>query len=201
MKRTSIKAGVVYAVRSSYGAPAPIVFLEDGAAGLYGRGNYGRGPYRKLAESSHTKAGRGKGFSESDHGYAVMERSKVGDASDAEAAEQMRAASPEAELARFLADESPSADGLRFAIVTSLSQIGGPYDEELAAYSARVEAEKAAERRKSDARTVLAERITAAIEGLSAYGIRATGAWAAEQVELSVDEAEKLLALLRDREG
>lgn len=36
MKRNDIKAGVVYAVKSSYGAPSPIVFLEDGVAGLYG---------------------------------------------------------------------------------------------------------------------------------------------------------------------
>lgn len=42
MKRSSIKAGVVYAVKSSYGPPSPIVFLEDGAAGLYTRGAYGR---------------------------------------------------------------------------------------------------------------------------------------------------------------
>lgn len=201
MKRNDIRAGVVYAIKSSYGPPSPIVFLEDGAAGLYSRGNYGRGPYRKLEENSHTKARVGKGFSEASRGYAVMERSAVDDLSHADAAGQMRAANPESELARFLADENPTADGLRFTIVTSLNQISGLYDEELAAYEAQREAERAADRRKRNEATARSERITAAVEALSAHGIRAKGAWEGRQLELSVDEAEKLIALLRNREA
>ena len=199
MKRTSIKAGVVYAIKTRYGSPSPIVFLEDGAAGLYGRGNYGRDPYRKLDENSYTKAKRGTGFSESSRGYAAIKVSWSGDLKDADAAEQMRAIDPEAELARFLADESPSVSGLAFELVTGLSQIDGLYDEELAAYNARMEAERAADRRKRNESAARTNRITAVIEALSAYGIRAKGAWEGKQVELSVDEAEKLLDLLRDR--
>jgi hypothetical protein len=196
MKRTDIRAGVVYAIKSSYGAPAPIVFLEDGAAGLYGRGNYGRGAPRKLDEDKYTKARAGKGFSDSDRGYAAIEARRPREITDAAAALLMSEINPQAEMSRFLADERPSEEGLRFVIVTSLTQIGGLYDEELAAYEARKEAERAADQRKSDERGARIARIKAAIEALSAYGIRATGAWGEGQVELSPDEAEKLLALL-----
>ena len=200
MKRTDIKAGVVYAIKSSYGPPSPIVFLEDGAAGLYGRSNYGQGPIRKLEENKHTKAkaGRaGRGFSDSARGYAAINTSWSSKVSLADMIGQIRSASPDAELARFLAGKQPSVEGAGFEIVTSLGQIDGLYAEELAAYNARIEAEHAASRRKADEQTALAERIGTAVEGLSAYGIRAKGAWKSEQVELSADEAEKLVALLR----
>ena len=201
MKRTSIKAGVVYAVKSTCGSPTPIVFLEDGAAGLYGRGNYGRDPYRKFTEDEYTKAKRGSGFSESSLGYAAIKTGWNRNASMPDAAEQMRGIDPATELARFLADEKPSTDGLEFEIVTGLGQIDGLYDEELAAYNARMEAERAAERRKSDERSAISARVGAVVEALSAYGIRAGGAWKGAQVELPVNEAEKLLAILRDRES
>ena len=198
MKRNDIKAGVVYAIKGSYGPPSPIVFLEDGAAGLYGRRDYGRGPIRQLTENSYTKAKRGSGFSDSARGYAAMQVNGGSRIKDADAAEAMRAADPAAELVRFLADERPSADGLRFAIITSLNQIGGLYDEELAAYR---EAKRAADRRASGERAAIdarAARVTAAVEALSAYCIRAGGDTGG-QVKLSVDEAEKLLDMLRDR--
>ena len=197
MKRSSIKAGVVYAIKSSYGPPSPIVFLEDGAAGLYGRSNYGRGPIRKFDENKHTKAKKGHGLSDSDRGYVAMKVSWALGISNAGAAERMRAIDPEAGLARFLAGESSSIDGVGFDIVTSLGQIDGLYAEELAAYSARLDAERSAGQRKADEQAARAARIAAVIEALSAYGIRAKGAWKGEQVELSVDEAEKLAALLR----
>jgi hypothetical protein len=201
MKRTDIRAGVVYAIKGSYGAPRPIVFLEDGAARLYGKGSYGRGGIRKLDESKYTKAKKGTGFSESDRGYAAIKVAWSSEISAAETAELMRAVDPAAELARFLADERPSAEGLGFDIVTSLSQIGGLYDEELAEYNARIAAKRAAERHLTDERTALAARVGAVVESLSAYGIRAKGAWEGKQVELSVDEAEKLITMLRDRES
>lgn len=200
MKRTDIRAGVVYAVKSSYGPPSPIVFLEDGAAGLYGRGGYGRGEIRKLEENSYTKAKRGSGFSDSARGYAALKASWQREFSNADAAQQMSAADPAAELARFLADEKPSAPALEFEIVTSLSQINGLYNEELAAYEAQQQGEREARRRHAEQKAAAAERAVSLKESLSAYGIRVTMA-TDEGFFLKLDEADKLLALLRDREA
>lgn len=200
MKRTDIRAGVVYAVKSSYGPPIPIVFLEDGAAGLYGRGNYGRGAPRKLEESKTMKAKRGRGFSDSTRGYAAIARNGGAGASNAEAAAAMKALDPAAELARFIADEQPSSEILHFRIEPSLNQITGLYDEELAAYEAQREAGRAADRRRQQEKAALAERAGGLQESLSAYGIRVRRATDGT-FELSLDEAGKILALLRNREG
>jgi hypothetical protein len=167
MKRTDIRAGVVYAVRSSYGPPVPVVFLEDGAAGLYGRDSYGRGPYRRL-DGNFYKATAGKGLGSPARGYAALERNGGSGIPNADAAELLRAADPVAELARFLADGKPSAEGLRFAIVTSLGQIGGPYDEELAAYSAAKDAERERRRRIDEERAAESARRQDIVEALSA---------------------------------
>jgi hypothetical protein len=195
MKRTDIKAGVVYATKSSYGAPAPIVFLEDGAAGLYVRGNYGRGPYRKLAEDKNTKAKGASGYSDSGRGYAAIKISAGGDLNYAEAAERMSTIDPVVELARFLASERPSAEGLGFDIVTSLSQIGGLYAEEKAAYDSMKAAEQEAGQRRREADRAASVRRWNIVDALNALGIGARGN-SAGKIELSLDEAEKLLTLL-----
>ena len=194
MKRTDIRAGVVYAVKSGYGPPSPIVFLEDGAAGLYSRGDYGRGAPAER-DPRIWKAQRGSGYGTSDCGYAAMIRSGASGLMYEDAAAAMAAADPGAELARFLADERPSGEGLMFSIVTSLGQISGLYDEELAAYNAAKEAERARERRLSEERAAESARRLGLVEALSAYGIRARDN-SAGKIELSPDEADKLIALL-----
>lgn len=200
MKRTDIRAGVVYAIKSSYGPPSPIIFLEDGAAGLYARGSYGRSEVRKLEETKTTKAKRGSGFSDATRGYAAVAANGGAGAPAAELVAAMKALDPTAELARFVADERPSSEILRFVIEPSLNQIAGLYAEELAAYEAQREAELAADRRKRAEQDAKTSRASDLIEGFSAYGIRARGAFEGK-VELSLDEADKLLALLRDRES
>ena len=196
MKRTDIRAGVVYAVKSSYGPPSPIMFLEDGAAGIYSRGNFGRGAPRKLPADYKAKAGRG--LSDSGRGYAAIRRNSVGDLTTDEAVERLGAIDPAAELARFLADESPAVDGLRFEIVTSLGQITGLYAEAVTQY----EAERKAERERRDQReAALAtawQRAASIRDGLAELGIRSTVVSAdyGGSISLSLDEAEKLFALL-----
>lgn len=193
MKRTDIKAGVVYAIKSSYGAPSPIVFLEDGAASLYQRDPYGKQGIRKLTEDKHTKAKRGSGWSETTRGYAAI-TARWDPKRDA--LSLLAAIDPASELARFVASESPSVEGLEFSIHYTLSDITGLYADEKAAYDARQEAERAARSRKDEAERAASARRRDITEALSAYGIEARGNERG-RIELSPDEADKLVALLR----
>jgi hypothetical protein len=205
MKRSDIKAGVVYAVKSAYGPPGPIVFLEDGAAGLYQRDHYSS-KVKQLAESKFSKAGRGGAF-ESGRGYAAVVRDYAapGPGVKADPLPAMRALDCAAELERFRAGERPSAAGLRFEIVTSLNQVAGLYDEELAAYEARREAERAANRRKQAENKAARDRADAILDRLNALGVdgeavsKGREPWS--HICISVADAEKFLALLRDREA
>lgn len=193
MKRTDIKAGVVYAVRSSYGPPTAIVFLEDGAAGLYQREPYGKSGIRKLTEDKFNKAKRGSGWSDTTKGYAAItarwdgKRDTLG---------LLAAIDPANELARFVASESPSVEGLEFSIHYTLSDISGLYADERAAYDARQEAERDARSRKDEAERAASARRRDTSESLSAYGIEARGNDKG-RIELSLDEADKLVTLLR----
>lgn len=197
MKRTDIRAGVVYAVKSSYGPPSPIVFLEDGARGLYSRGDYGRGAPAER-DPRIWKAQRGSGYGKSACGYAAI---RPGSARDSDAAEELGAIDPAAELARFLADQQPAAEGLSFEIVTSLGQISGLYAEELAAY----EGMRAAERRRQAENRTARDRADSITDQLSAFGVDGEAVskdrshWS--HICISVADAEKLIALLRDREA
>ena len=196
MKRTDIKAGVIYASKNSYGPPGIVVFLEDGAAGLYERQRHGKG-IRKVDENKWTKAKRGSGWSETTKGYAAI--AGHWDAKG-EVLGLLSAIDPARELERFLAGEHPSVEGLEFDIRYTLTDISGLYAEEKAAYDAKEAAEQAARRRKAEADRAASARRRSITEALSAYGIGARDN-AAGKVELSLDEAEKLLDKIRELEG
>ena len=196
MKRTDIKAGVIYASRSSYGPPGIVVFLEDGAAGLYERQRHGKG-IRKVDENKWTKAKRGSGWSETTKGYAAI--AGHWDAKG-EVLGLLSAIDPARELERFLAGEHPSVEGLEFDIRYTLTDISGLYAEEKAAYDAKEAAEQAARRRKAEADRAASARRRGIVEALSTYGITAKDN-AAGKIELSLDEAEKLLDKVRELEG
>ena len=201
MKRTDIRAGVVYAVKSSYGPPSPIVFLEDGARGIYSRSPYGRGaPVER--DPKRYKPKRGRGWEGTDCGYAAI---RGGSAREGEAAELLRSVDLPAELARFLADKMPTADGLSFEIVTGLGKIDGLYDEELAAYEARQEAERAERKREQGEAEAARNRADAITFRLSAFDVDAEAVskdrehWS--HIVIPVADAEKLLALLAAKEA
>jgi len=195
MKRTDIKAGVIYASKSSYGPPGIVVFLEDGAAGLYERQRHGEG-IRKVDEK-YSKAKRGSGWSETTKGYAAIVPRGV---TPAEALGLLSAIDPARELERFRATEHPSAEGLEFDIRYTLTDISGLYAEEKAAYDAREAADRAARQRKQEADRAASARRRSIVEALNAYGIGARDN-AVGKVELSLDEAEKLLDKVRELEG
>ena len=191
MKRTDIKAGVIYASKNSYGPPGIVVFLEDGAAGLYERQRHGKG-IRKVDENKWTKAKRGSGWSETTKGYAAI--AGHWDAKG-EVLGLLSAIDPARELERFLAGEHPSVEGLEFDIRYTLTDISGLYAEEKAAYDAAQAAERAARTRKAEADRAASARRLGVIQALSDYGINA-GSNEKGNITLSPDEAEKLLALI-----
>ena len=196
MKRTDIKAGVIYASKNSYGPPGIVVFLEDGAAGLYERQRHGKG-IRKVGENKWTKAKRGSGWSETTKGYAAI--AGHWDAMG-EVLGLLSAIDPARDLERCLAGEHPSVEGLEFDIRYTLTDISGLYAEEKAAYDAKEAAEQAARRRKAEADRAASARRRGIVEALSTYGITAKDN-AAGKIELSLDEAEKLLDKVRELEG
>lgn len=194
MKRTDVEAGVIYAVKNSYGPPGIVVFLEDGAAGLYQRERHGAG-IRQLIENKTTKAKRGQGWSETTRGYAAIEGRW--DANKSEVLDLLAAIDPATELERFKANEQPSVDGLSFEIRYTLTDVSGLYADEKAAYDEAKEAERAADRHRAEQKAAAAERAGDLLESLSAYGIRLVRA-TDEGFFLKLGEADKLLALLRE---
>ena len=185
MQRKAIKAGVIYAIKSDYGSPKPIVFLEDGAAGLYVRDRISR-KVRKVTETGHTRARKGIGYLSPDYGYAAI-RTRL-DAADA--ISLIGSIGPAAMLSRFLADETPGVEGLEFEIVCSLGQII-PWAEAVAEFEGR----RDADRKRTAETQARAERQRGIISAFAAFGVRVSAS-GSEYVGLRLDEAERLLALL-----
>jgi len=191
MKRTSIKAGVVYATKTA-GSPNPVMFLEDGAAGLYSRQR--GGGIHQHEENSYTKARAGQGFSIVSIGYVILKQDWMSAGSQPLALPWQ--VDPAAELERFRAGEKPSVKGLTFDIITSLAKIA-PWDEATAENEAREAAQREARAKSAESRA----RIDAAREGLRALGIDTGYSLGSGKIELPVWEVEKLLALLAAKEG
>lgn len=193
MQRKSIKAGVIYAITSPYAQPSPIVFLEDGAAGLYTRDRYGS-RIRPVPESSTTKARAGRGFDPS-IGYAAVVTGSLVYGTEKEAAiEAMRTIDPAAELDRFKASARPAAEMLQFKIIASLGKIT-EWDQATAAY----EAGREADRRRDAERAERNRRTQAAVAALKGHGFltaRRTVESGSEGVAILIDDAERLLEML-----
>ena len=192
MKRTSIKAGIVYASKSDHGSPSPVMFLEDGAAGIYSRQR--GGSIRQQTETSYTKAHRGRGWSDESIGYAAVVQDWI--TPGTKPALLPWALDPAAELERFRAGGKPSVPGLKFDIITSLGKIG-PWGAAVAEHEARLAAKREAEQKAEAGRV----RAKAAHDGLRALGISARLSFSTHRIELDIWEAEKLLDMLREQEG
>lgn len=205
MKRKDIKAGVIYAVKNSYGPPSPIVFLEDGAATLFESQRHVSGLYRALPASDYYKAGSGN-WARSSRGYAAVTGNGLCTATEVLAA--MREIDPAAELARFQGPKDecrPASKALSFHLVTTLSRIGGPYDEELAAYETAEQAKRERDEKDRAARRAVRRRADDVRERLGERaGIRSDyvqNAYGKPGVWISLEDAGRLLSLLDEKTG
>lgn len=197
MQRKDIKAGVIYAVKSSYGQPHPVLFLEDGAAGLYTHERYHYERRRPAYEGAKARAARGF---DPVFGYAAVEPADGGhDRDDRDAVlAAMREVDPVAELERFKAGRNPASEILQFAIISNLGKIA-PWDDVLA----ERELQRQRDRKRTEEANARMARTRAAIDGLRQHGIAGTrildyGA-GGEGVLIGIADAERLLAMLSEK--
>jgi hypothetical protein len=215
VKRSDIKAGVVYAVHSSYGSPSPVVFLQDAAAGLFQRQRGGL--IKDYTGQKWAKAHQGRGWSSYSMGYAAVKPSRAGSfnvesggMSHQARIQALHGLDTAAELQLFKEGKDPSVAGVEFEIVSSLGKIRGEYEAESIAYDAAQAAERLSRERKDAASQARRDRTQAAANALA----KAAGAWADEEefsdlarfsagltdrpgrIAMSVEDAERLAALL-----
>lgn len=192
MQRKNIKAGVIYAVKSSCDSPSPVVFLEDGAAGLYTPALRGGTRFVQAAESKYAKAKRGTGWNGTTYGYAALVPARIPDAVG-EALGALREIDASAELERFRTIGRQESGLLRFDLITSLTRIV-PWDDAVAEY----EATRAADQKRWDEVNARTGRQTAVLAGLRNLGLSVS---AREQgaVGMSLEAAERLLAMLNEK--
>jgi hypothetical protein len=188
MKRADIKAGVVYAIKASYGPPSPVVFLEDGAATLYEHRD--AGGYEALPATY--KASAGRGWSQPSRGYAVVQAPGsrphiAGQRTEALAA--LAGVDTAAELAAFRTGRRAES-GLSSSLLTSLNQVV-PWDDAIAEYDAK----QAADAKRVFEADALTQRRAEVIAAFAAIGIKAMTSGPGV-VLLSLDEAGKLLRLV-----
>lgn len=201
MRRAQIKPGTMYARHSNWGAPTPVVLLtsEPHAVNRYGDHARGKAPAgARVGRRSYTgTAGYPALISGGAPGSTVSWEDRLA---------ALEAADPETELARWLAGEPPSAEGLSFELVTSLAKVNGGYRNEHTAY---VKARNEASRARSEAETARRQgetRAAAALAGLRDATITLTGhadalkAWRSHQssIMLYPEDAELIAGLLRE---
>jgi hypothetical protein len=190
VKRTDIKAGVVYAIKAAYGPPSPVVFLEDGAATLFEHVDVRAG--YQVAPGGAT-AGRGRGYPARTYGYAAITGQQAyDDGARARRAAEMRGIGTSAELAAFRTGGRPDGEelGQYFTLLTSLNQVC-PWDDAVAAY----EAKRASDQQRMDAADAMTQRRNEIITGLACLGITAA-CGRPGMVTLDLDEAEKVIRLI-----
>jgi hypothetical protein len=191
MLRKDIRAGVVYAAESRYGAPRPVAFLQDAAATLFE--SVLRGSPRACASQSG-RAKRGRGWDGRDRGYAAV----TGSGDKKAAAALLADIDPAAELKRFRAGAG-APEGLSFRIVTSLADISRTYAEAIAAYETAQARDRAAARQQAAEETAREARATSLVAALAAAGFKARTDFT--HILLSFDETERLVAKLAARTG
>lgn len=188
MKRTDIKAGVIYAIKGSYGPPGPVVFLEDQAATVYERIKHGTG-YKALPATY--KAQAGSGWSTPSRGYAVVRGDKPYTAGQrTEALAAMTGIDTTAELAAFRAGKGTDS-GLSPGILTSLSKVV-PWDDAVAEYDAR----QAADGKRIAEADAMTQRRAEVIAAFAAIGITVASYAGPGLVQLNLDEADKIMRLI-----
>lgn len=194
MKRTDIRAGVVYAVKASYSRPSPVVFLEDSAAGLYQRGSRGDSGFTQVTESAYTKAKRGTGWNGVTYGYAAV---VPADRYVNDALSVLRGIEATAEIERFRTTGKPSSGHLRFDLITSLTRIA-PWDEAIAEY----EAAEAADRKRREDADARRRRASKALKAFrERCGITGEFDCGGAVITFDIEDAERLLALLAEKAG
>lgn len=193
MKRTDIKPGMIYAKHSSYSSPDPVVFLTTS---LYVNNRY---QDRKKADPG---AQPGNDPIYGPTGWPALVPGVHRMAWEGKLA-ALRAADPQALLEQWLAKGS-APDGLAFTVITSLNQIRGNYDEELAAWRKarddadrrRAEANQADQDARNRAETALTT-LKAAVSHITGRGdalkARRTDA---STVTLCTEDAELITTLL-----
>jgi hypothetical protein len=181
MRKQDINLGVVYAYRRSENhSPVPVIFLSTD---LYTEaGRYESGPWKR----AYAEDKPGTDYFGRTTGYPVV----FAGADDA-TAEATIAAMQAVSLAEVLAGDAPSTVSPH--IVTTLSRVKGQYAPVLAAYEAQKAAEKQRVAEAEERRRDRWQRGTRVAEVLGEHGIYAQ--WRGH-LEISLDEAEKLAALL-----
>lgn len=199
MKRSQIRAGVVYGMQRQHGSgTGPVVFLEDAGARVWTERKFGGLAYTPSDE----KPGRDRLYG--DRGYAVVRPPYSANAAEALAA--LRAVDPAAELARFAAvprnsrEQGPASDLLEFDVLVSLGRVEGEYGEVIARHEAArraaVERREAADRRSRE-QSARADDLAAGFKGLGMYAAKDHSALGGVRLAFSLDDAEQLLAALR----
>ena len=201
MRKNQIKPGVIYAYqrnRDGSDRPTPIVFLTAPADGiLYREAN----PTTVSAGGSHTPAPRtranqiaaGTGYGSRSTGYPAV----MVDYNAVVILDDLLKLTLD-DFEKTTSNHGTGIEGARFTVVTSLATITGPYDEVMAAYNERRDADRQ-QREQDQARTAghLTIRAVSLNERLARFGVgnsveRASSGY----LKITLDEAEKLLTLL-----
>jgi len=202
MKKNEIKPGVIYAYQRSreYGSPEPVVFLDIPSEGVLHRtaSDYKKADepaFLKAAAGSKPQASRGS-YSRSSVGYAAVFLSNSFSQADADPADLLKPTV--ADFEKCTSGYAPAGfDGLKFALVTSLTYITGEYDEKLAEDKAQREADRDARRRDQAERDAADARAASIGSALARLDVEASlDRSASGYLKITLDDAEKLLALL-----
>lgn len=156
MKRNEIQGGFVYALhptRPGYGAPDPIVFLQDKASGVYRRSFQGDHKPSVIPSGLGGTAKRGwSGVT----GYPAVTTSKavIDGLPYEKRVESLTQLDLKTELQRFADGLGPSAPGLHFEIMTQalLGRVHGLYAPEAEKYRSATQAARERDALKQAAR-------------------------------------------------
>ena len=156
--------------------------------------------YRKPGQPQYTKVTfrgakpqTGTGYGSRGIGYAAVEAPWNAETSPQDLLKPT--------LAQFeqTADYQTGISGASFTLVTSLTAITGPYDEVMAAYEARRDADRRKREQDQARRDAVHARAADIISQLARFGaepVSAGTSCAQPHIKLTLDDAEKLLALL-----
>jgi hypothetical protein len=197
MKKNEIKTGVVYAYQRSrgYGAPERIVFLAAPSDGVLfstsraSRMDADSPAFRRASDGIDKPYKSGSSWDTRRCGYPVVILTDSG-------------AHPGAlleltvtDFAKATSAQQTGLAGAYFDVITTLGQITGLYEEKMAEYKASQKAEREQREQRYAAAEAGSRRNAAACEKLETFGIEPMPR-GYECVQLSIADAEKLIALL-----
>lgn len=186
MRKQDIRTGVVYAYqRGTYGSPGAVVFLSLELHKYVKHRQPGQ-PYWTPA-AGFDKPRRGD-WSFASVGYPVVIGREPGDL-----------ASLGAEVITTGLTPAQYEAGLSADTLTSLAAVKGPYAEVMAAYAREQEADRKRRQEKRERETARRDRAARVKADLEALGVFAN--YHQDRFELTLENAEKLAALLPDVEA